>query len=87
MVINKYIMVDKLLVLTLCLLSVAATNKTYTANIWIDGDSVITFTNCIKIQEDHEKKIPPCTLITHIVDGKTNEFHAFAVPVIVFTNK
>lgn len=44
-------------------------------------------TNAIEVIPDHEKAVPPCTLIRYVQDGRTNEFHAWAVPVIVTTNQ
>lgn len=63
-------------------LSVAATNVTYTVKtpVW-------ETTNAIRIIPDHEKKVPPCTLIVYVENGRTNEFHAWMVPVVVITNK
>ena len=60
----------------------AATNQTYTVRC-------VTFetTNAIEVIHDHEKKIPPCTLIRYVENGKTNEYHAWAIAVQVITNK
>lgn len=63
----------------IALLSVAATNETYTAKIpgW-------QFTNVVAVVRNHE---PNCHLIRYVQNGATNEFHAWAVPVVVITNR
>jgi hypothetical protein len=58
--------------------SVAATNQTYTVKtpVW-------ETTNAIAVIRNHAKKVPPCTLIRYVEGGRTNEFHAWACPVVV----
>lgn len=40
-------------------------------------------TNAVKVVRDHA---PSCTLVIYVERGVTNEFHAWAVPVMVTTN-
>lgn len=59
--------------------AVAATNQTYTVKtpVW-------ETTNAIQVIWNHE---PSCTLVRYVQNGTTNEFHAWAAPVVVTTNK
>lgn len=41
-------------------------------------------TNAVKVVRNHE---PNCTLVIYVNRGVTNEFHAWAVPVVVTTNR
>lgn len=41
-------------------------------------------TNAVKVVRNHE---PNCTLVFYVERGVTNEFHAWAVPVVVTTNR
>lgn len=43
----------------------------------------LTITNCVQVTNH----APSCVLVVSVKDGKTNEFHAWAVPVRVETNK
>jgi len=63
----------------LSLLCVAATNETYTVRIpgW-------KFTNVVSVVQNHE---PGCHLVKYVENGMTNDFHAWAVPVVIETNK
>lgn len=61
-----------------------STNNTLTYTV---QTPVWETTNAVAVIIDHEKKVPPCTLILYIEGGKTNAFHAWAVPVVVLTNK
>lgn len=67
------------IILGVALLSLAATNETYTVKtpVW-------ETTNAIQVIRNHE---PGCHSIRYIESGKTNEFHAWAVPIVVITNK
>jgi len=68
----------------------------HTTNVWGDcekplptytvtvGGLDLKFTNCIAVIQNHE---PGCHLIRYVADGRTNEFHAWAVPIIVSTNQ
>lgn len=58
-----------------------ATNETYTVTVWAGGE--LKLTNCIAIT----KCTADCTLVRYIERGKTNEFHAWMVPIHVETNK
>lgn len=44
-------------------------------------------TNAVEIIPNHEHRDPPCTLIRYIENGHKVDFHAWAVPVTVTTNK
>lgn len=68
-----------LFLFSIILIAVAATNKTYTVKtpVW-------ETTNAIKIIPNHE---PGCHLIKYIENDKTNDFHAWGVPIVITTNK
>lgn len=53
-------------------------NETYTVKtpVW-------ETTNAVQVIRNHE---PGCTLVKYVERGRTNEFHAWAVPVVVTTN-
>lgn len=57
---------------------------TYT--VTVDG-GLWKHTNVVEVIENHENSTPPCTLIRYVEKGFTNEFHAWAVLVIMETNK
>ena len=63
------------------LFSGVLTNQTYTVRT-----QVWETTNAVEVIPNHEKRFPPCTLIRYVENGRTNEFHAWAIPVIVTTN-
>jgi hypothetical protein len=69
--------------LTIALLTLAAVGsirgETYTVKtpVW-------ETTNAVKVVRNHE---PNCTLVVYVERGATNEFHAWAVPVVVTTNR
>lgn len=63
-------------VIIICILALSGCRKPTSRTAYIGGVN-LTITNVISA-EQHE---PACVLIRHIKDGKTNEFHAWSVPV------
>lgn len=62
-----------------CSVLFCGANETYTVKtpVW-------ETTNAVKVVRNHE---PGCTLVVYVQGGRTNEFHAWAVPVKVTTNQ
>lgn len=63
--------------------AVAATNETYNVKVGWTDPPLWQQTNCLSA-EPHSMS---CWLIRWVENGKTNEFHAFAVKVSVETNR
>ncbi len=70
--------------------SLLLAGETYTVKIGdpLNGGKELTqFTNVVQVIRNHDKAEPQCHLIRYVERGKTNEFHAWAVPITITTNK
>jgi hypothetical protein len=68
----------------LALLSVAATNQTYTVKCKEIG---LTLTNVVSVGPCPQSLDGTCQLVRYCDYGGTNDFHAWLVPLVVSTNK
>lgn len=71
------------LILLLSALALAAVAETYTVGIYDWGNHLLTTFDNVILVTNHE---PHCFLIRYVENGKTNDFHAWLVPIKVITN-
>jgi hypothetical protein len=67
--------------IALCCLTIGARSETYTVTV---PSLDLVFRNVIEYPKEHSQN---CRLVRYVQDGKTNEFHAWMVPIVVGTNK
>lgn len=66
-----------------CFTASAKTNIVYTIIQGKPENPIFKTTNCI----NYYKHADDCYLITYIENSKTNEYHAWVIPITVITNK
>lgn len=76
---------NKKLILVLSAIALSVCAETYTVGIYDWGNHLLTTIDNVILVTNHE---PSCFLIRYVDrGGKTNDFHAWLVPIKVVTNK